>query len=76
MSPVTSYGPDRGWPLVIYTQTFAAVPDQWSSPVAGTIGLGTIQGEVGIVKTISKRNAGPEPTGQVIRIRGREVVVG
>jgi len=25
----------------IYTQTFAAVPDQWPSPGAGSIGLGT-----------------------------------
>lgn len=37
---------------VVYTQTFAPVPDQWPSPTeAGTIGLGTIQGEIGVVKT-------------------------
>lgn len=76
MSPVTTYGPDRGWPAVVYSQAFVAVPDQWPSPVAGTIGLGTIQGEVGVVKTSSKRDIGPEPTGQVVRIKGREVVVG
>lgn len=75
MSPVTTYGPDRGWPLVVYSQKFSDVPDQWPSPSAGTIGLGTIQGQVGVVKSNSKRYAGPEPTGQVIRIRGREVVV-
>ena len=26
----------------IYTQTFADVPDQWPSPIAGTIGLGDL----------------------------------
>jgi len=37
---------------VVYTQTFAPIPDQWPSPTeAGTIGLGTIQGEIGVVKT-------------------------
>lgn len=75
MSPITTYGPKNGWPQVVYTQLFVAVPDQWPSPSAGTIGLGTIQGTVGVVKTKSKRYAGPEPTGQVVRIRGREVVV-
>lgn len=75
MSPVTTYGADRGWPQVVYTQLFVAVPDQWPSAQAGTIGLGTIQGEIGVVKTKSKRYAGPEPTGQVFRIKGREVVV-
>ncbi|OCT44863.1 hypothetical protein CLCR_06311 [Cladophialophora carrionii] len=36
---------------VVYTQTFAPVPDQWPSPVPGTIGLGTIQGTVGEVRS-------------------------
>lgn len=37
---------------VVYTQTFNPIPDQWPSPTeAGTIGLGTIQGEIGVVKT-------------------------
>lgn len=76
MSPITTYGPDRGWPAVVYSQAFVAVPDQWPSPVAGTIGLGTIQGEVGVVKSNSKRGNTPEPTGQVVRIKGREVVIG
>ncbi|RMD44975.1 hypothetical protein DV735_g55, partial [Chaetothyriales sp. CBS 134920] len=40
---------------VAYTQTFAAVPDQWPSPSAGTIGLGTISGEVGVVRTTSAK---------------------
>lgn len=38
-----------------YTQTFAAVPDQWPEPTAGTVGMGTIQGQIGQVKTNSKR---------------------
>lgn len=74
MSPITTYGADRGWPVKVYTQVFAAVPDPWPSPEAGTIGLGTIQGQVGVIKTNSKRMAQPEPTGQVFRIKGREVV--
>ncbi|KEF55432.1 uncharacterized protein A1O9_08182 [Exophiala aquamarina CBS 119918] len=37
---------------IVYTQTFNPIPDQWPSPTeAGTIGLGTIQGEIGVVKT-------------------------
>lgn len=60
----------------VYIQTFPAVPDQFPSPEAGTIGLGTIVGEIGVVKTNSKRAVVPESTatsGQVLRIRGREV---
>ncbi|KIW40102.1 uncharacterized protein PV06_07333 [Exophiala oligosperma] len=43
---------------VVYTQTFAPVPDQWPSPTAGEIGLGTIQGTIGVVH--SKRDL-PSP---------------
>ncbi|OAP57434.1 hypothetical protein AYL99_08172 [Fonsecaea erecta] len=39
---------------VVYTQTFPPIPDQWPSAAAGTIGLGTIQGTVGQVR--SKRS--------------------
>lgn len=76
MPAITTYDLRDGKPLRVYTQIFPAVPDQWPSPSAGTIGLGTIQGQIGVVKTISKRNAWPEPTaspGQVVRIKGREV---
>jgi len=45
---------------VVYTQLFSAVPDQGPAPASGSIGLGTIVGEVGVVKT--KREARPEPT--------------
>ncbi|KIW64162.1 hypothetical protein PV04_09115 [Phialophora macrospora] len=58
ISPITTYyinsevapGSFAQVPIV-YTQTFPPVPDQWPSPVAGTIGLGTIQGTVGQVRS-------------------------
>ena len=53
---------------VVYTQLFSAVPDQGPAPGVGSIGLGTIEGKVGVVKT--KRETTPEPTmvgeGQII----------
>lgn len=36
---------------VVYTQTFAAIPDQWPTYTAGEIGLGTLTGTIGVVKT-------------------------
>ncbi|RMZ77428.1 hypothetical protein DV738_g4416, partial [Chaetothyriales sp. CBS 135597] len=59
--PVTTYyiqsfkGTSVIYATVAYTQTFPAVPDQWPSPSAGTIGLGTISGEVGVVRTTSAK---------------------
>jgi hypothetical protein len=47
---------------VVYTQLFSIPPDQGAAPASGAIGLGTIQGEVGVVKTAAKRDAQPEPT--------------
>ena len=44
---------------IVYTQTFANVPDQWPSPKAGTIGMGTLQ----------KREVEARPTGIAGRIR-------
>ena len=41
----------------IYTQTFALPVDQWPSATQGAIGLGTIQGKIGVVK--SKRDVMP-----------------
>lgn len=38
----SSVGSTNSYVEVIYTQTFAAVPDQWPSPIAGSIGLGTL----------------------------------
>lgn len=58
VSPITTYQIDlvrNGVATrlnVVYTQTFNPIPDQWPSPTeAGTIGLGTIVGEIGVVKT-------------------------
>lgn len=39
----------------VYTQTFAAVPDQLPSPRSGSIGYGTL------VKQDRKRDAAPTP---------------
>lgn len=76
MPSVTAYQMYDGVARV-YTQTFPAVPDQWPSPSAGSIGLGTITGQVGVVKTQSKRGFEAMPTapGYRLRIRGREVVM-
>lgn len=85
ISPVTtyqveSYPPNGGAPVqieVAYTQLFVDVPDQWPSPSAGSIGLGTIQGQVGVVKSkrgleqptasnnINVRDVQPTPTNNV-----------
>lgn len=58
VSPITTYyinslvGPGSFAQVpVVYTQLFVPIPDQWESPGVGTIGLGTIQGEIGVVKT-------------------------
>lgn len=81
MPSVTVYNMKSLAPMT-YTQIFVAVLDQWPSPSVGTIGLGTIQGQIGVVKTHSKRAAVAwhEPTpaatpGQVLRIKGREVTM-
>ena len=39
------------WIEVIYTQTFASVVDQMTTAGAGSIGLGTHTGTVGVVKS-------------------------
>ena len=36
---------------VIYTQTFAEVPAQGASAASGSVGLGTITGQVGVMHT-------------------------
>ncbi len=43
---------------VVYSQAFEEVPDQWELPVVGSIGLGTIKGTVGVVKTNNKVKRG------------------
>lgn len=48
--------------LQIYTQTFAKVPDQLPGPSSGSIGLGNIQGTVGVVhKRDAQETATPNP---------------
>ncbi|KAI1619955.1 hypothetical protein EDD37DRAFT_181175 [Exophiala viscosa] len=60
ISPVTTYYANsyidgvQTQVAVVYTQTFAAIPDQWPSYTAGSIGLGTLTGTIGVVK--SKRS--------------------
>ncbi|KAJ9663716.1 hypothetical protein H2198_000728 [Neophaeococcomyces mojaviensis] len=76
MPSITKYQIHGQGPVFTYTQVFTPNPDPWPSPSAGTVGLGTIQGQVGVVKTQSKRTAIPEVTGasgQVLRIKGRAV---
>ncbi|WEW61259.1 hypothetical protein PRK78_006749 [Emydomyces testavorans] len=65
VSPVMTL--NIGGKPVLYTQKFSAVPDQWPTPEAGTIGLGTLQGEIGKTKTISKRGEEAVETGAVGR---------
>ena len=63
VSPITTVqiGEIKGGVYVqveqVYTQTFALPVDQWPAATQGSIGLGTIQGEIGVVKT--KRDAMP-----------------
>lgn len=42
------------WTQVFYTQTFASSLDSWTTAGAGSIGLGTHTGEVGVVKDTKK----------------------
>jgi hypothetical protein len=68
VSPITTYQANvvvNGVPQqleVVYTQLFSGVPDQGLAPASGSIGLGTIQGAVGVVKATRKRDANPQPT--------------
>ncbi len=39
--------------VIPYTQTFPPTPSPFAAPVDGTIGLGTLSGQVGVVKTTS-----------------------
>ncbi|KAF1815217.1 hypothetical protein P152DRAFT_471836 [Eremomyces bilateralis CBS 781.70] len=42
----------KTWVPVVFTQTFAAVPDQWPGPAeGGSIGMGTLTGQIGVVRT-------------------------
>jgi hypothetical protein len=53
---------------VVYTQTFAKTAlDPWPSPSSGEIGLGTIQGQIGQVK--SKREEASVPQTALVTIQ-------
>ncbi|KAI9676776.1 MAG: hypothetical protein M1829_002871 [Trizodia sp. TS-e1964] len=56
-----------------FTQTFSQVPDQLPLPSSGSIGLGTITGEVGAVKTAM---AGKSEAGGLLTISWRLGAVG
>ncbi|KZF26532.1 hypothetical protein L228DRAFT_14593 [Xylona heveae TC161] len=43
------------WVEVIYSQTFASVPDQAPTPSSGQVGLGTHTGKIGVYKTDKER---------------------
>lgn len=43
---------------VVYTQRFSAVPSQGPSASSGKIGLGTLTGSIGVVKTAEARKSG------------------
>ena len=40
---------------VVFTQTFASVPSQLSGPQVGSVGMGTLTGTVGAVKTVTAK---------------------
>lgn len=56
----------------MYTQLFSAVPDQWPSPtMKGSVGLGTITGQIGVVKK-TKRDVMPGPTQEAMVVTNSE----
>ena len=55
-------GTTTTWVEVIYTQTFAKVPDQWYTAGAGTIGYGTLTSK-------GKRDLAARETGIAGRLR-------
>lgn len=48
------------WVPVIYTQTFPSVYEAWPTAASGEIGLGTISGTVGVVRTSTPKWSGAE----------------
>lgn len=43
---------------MVYTQVFAAVPEQGPTPLVGSVGMGTLTGSVGVVKTGQAHSGG------------------
>ena len=60
LSPITTYEIDGK--QFVYTQTFAPTPDPWDPPQTGSVGLGTLTGTVGAVKTAAAER---------VHVRGR-----
>lgn len=46
------------WVQVIYTQTFAKVVSQGDAPGVGAVGMGTLTGEVGVLRTEQAKGMG------------------
>ena len=63
---------------VVYSQAFEPVPDQWEEPQPGTVGMGTIKGTVGVVKTNNKVRrvavAGPTAVPGVDELAARSLI--
>ena len=49
---------------VMYTQTFASVPSQGAAPAQGSVGLGSLTGAVGAVKTEQAKKSNEAATGR------------
>ena len=49
---------------VVYTQTFASVPSQGPAPAQGSVGLGSLTGAVGAVRTEQAKNSNEAVTGR------------
>ncbi|KAI9845360.1 MAG: hypothetical protein M1838_001784 [Thelocarpon superellum] len=56
--PVTGADGQISNAQVMYTQNFPAVPSQFSTASSGTIGMGSLTGTVGSVRTTSGRSTG------------------
>ena len=75
MPSVTVYDMKSG-PLRTFTQAFSLPLVPFPAPQAGSVGMGTIQGAIGVVKTITKREVQTSVLpGQVLTIRGRGVTI-
>lgn len=77
MPSVTVYDMKSG-PLRTFTQAFSLPLVPFPAPQAGSVGMGTIQGAIGVVKTITKREIQTQTSvlpGQVLTIRGRGVTM-
>lgn len=57
--------------VVVYTQMFSAVPDQWPTPAIGKIGLGNLEGEVGGTGIVGRRGAPVETAAAGMEMVGR-----